>query len=198
MITQLLSPIPGGLKGDPAEAEEALRFCTRHGLSNFHVWARFAQGAIMARRGDPRRGIEVMQAAVEASESLGSQLFRPVQLATIASAHARLGETAQALALLDRAIAIAQRTGERRADCALHRLRGEILIATDRRGDGRLALQRSLEIARAQQATSEGERTARTMAKLMGNRSPRVTGIRRPLAALRSYLASGWRGAGGR
>lgn len=188
MITQLLSPIPGGLKGDPAEAEEALRFCARHGLSNFHVWARFAQGAILARRGDPRRGIEVMQAAVEASESLGSQLFRPVQLATIASAHARLGETAQALALLDRAIAIAQRTGERRADSALHRLRGEILIATNRRQEGRLALLRSLEVAKAQQAKSEGERTARTIAKLMGNRPPRATGIRRPLAALRSLF----------
>ena len=55
LITRLLTPIPGGLKGDPVEAEQAVQFCARHGLSNFEVWARFAQGAIIARRGDPRR-----------------------------------------------------------------------------------------------------------------------------------------------
>ena len=82
LITRLLTPIPGGLKGDAAEAEEALQFCALHGLSNFEVWARFAQGAIIARRGDPRKGIEVMQAAIAAAERLGSELFRPVQLAT--------------------------------------------------------------------------------------------------------------------
>ena len=89
LITRLLTPIPGGLRGDPAEAEEAMQFCARHGLGNFEVWARFAQGAIIARRGDPRQGIDVMQSAIDAAERMGSRLFRPVQLATVASAHAR-------------------------------------------------------------------------------------------------------------
>ena len=64
-----------------------------------------------------------MQAAIAAAERLGSELFRPVQLATIASAHARLNEPDEALALLDAAFAASQRSGERRVDSALHRLR---------------------------------------------------------------------------
>ncbi|MBX9588919.1 MAG: AAA family ATPase [Hyphomonadaceae bacterium] len=168
LITRLLTPIPGGLKGDPVEAEEALQFCIRHGLSNFEVWARFAQGAILVRRGDPRPGIEAMHAAIDAAERMGSRLFRPVQLATVASAHARLGEIDRALAQVDQAIAIAGRTGERRADSALHRLRGEMLIASGRNKEGEQELLAALEIARAQQAKSEAERTARAIAKLIG------------------------------
>jgi tetratricopeptide (TPR) repeat protein len=190
LITRLLTPIPGGLKGDPVEAEEAVQFCARHGLSNFEVWARFAQGAIIARRGDPRKGIDVMRAAIAAAERLGSELFRPVQLATVASAHARLNEFDQALALLDTAVAAAQRTGERRADSALHRLRGEILIATKKTKEGTQELFRALKIAKTQQAKSEEQRTAQTIAKFAPGRRSRATGIFRPIAALRSMFGS--------
>jgi class 3 adenylate cyclase/tetratricopeptide (TPR) repeat protein len=190
LITRLLTPIPGGLKGDPVEAEEAVQFCARHGLINFEVWARFAQGAIIARRGDPRKGIEVMQAAIAAAERLGSELFRPVQLATVASAHARLNEFDQALALLDTAIAAAQRTGERRADSALHRLRGEILIAAKKTKEGTQELFRALEIAKTQQAKSEEQRTAQTIAKFALGRRFRATRIFRPIAALRALFGS--------
>lgn len=188
LITRLLTPIPGGLEGDPAEAEETLQFCARHGLSNFEVWARFAQGAIAARRGDPRRGIDMMRSAIGAAERLGSQLFKPVQLATLASVHARLGENDQALAFLDEAMATARRTGESRADSSLHRLRGEILIATKREKEGTQELMRSLDIARAQQAKSEEVRTAKTIARLLSKHPARAAGIRRPLAALRSLF----------
>lgn len=188
LITRLLTPIPGGLEGNPAEAEEALQFCARHGLSNFEIWARFAQGAIVARRGDLRGGIDIMQAAIDAAERLGSQLFRPVQLATLASAHARLGKNDRALALLDEAIAAARRTGECRADSSLHRLRGEILIDTKRKKEGRQELLRSLEIAVAQQAKSEEARTAKTISRLVDKHPVRAAGIRRPLAALRSLF----------
>lgn len=190
LITRLLTPIPGGLEGNPAQAEEALQFCARHGLSNFEIWAHFAQGAIVARRGDLRAGIDIMQAAIDAAERLGSQLFRPVQLATLASAHARLGKNDRALALLDEAIAVAQRTGECRADSSLHRLRGEILIDTKREKEGRQEFLRSLEIAVAQQAKSEEARTAKTIAKLVGKPPAPAAGIRRILAALRSLLGS--------
>ena len=167
LITRLLTPIPGGLKGDPAEAEEAVQFCVKHGLRNFEVWARFAQGAILARRGDPQSSIEVMQDAIDAAEAMGSRLFKPVQLATLASAYARLLQPAEALALLEQAIAVAQETGERRADSALHRLRAEIWIAIGRRAEGERDLLRALEIAKAQHAQSEVDRTNKTMARLL-------------------------------
>jgi tetratricopeptide (TPR) repeat protein len=184
LITRLLTPIPGGLKGDMAEAESALQFCVDHGLSNFAAWARFAQGAIMVRRGELSEGIDVMQSAVDAAESMGSRLFRPVQLATIASGYARLNKPEKALTLIDEAIAIANRTGEERANSALYRLRGELLIALGNPKEGRRALVRAIEIAKAQQAVSEIERTEKTIARLVGS-TAKPSGRWRPSMALR-------------
>jgi class 3 adenylate cyclase/tetratricopeptide (TPR) repeat protein len=188
LITRLLTPIPGGLKGDASEAEETTRFCAQYGLSNFEVWARFAHGAVSARRGEVSDGIKVMQAAISAAEDMGSRLFRPVQFATVASAYARLGEWQKALALLDQAIAVARTTGERRADSALHRVRGEVLLASGRKKEGERELLVALDIAKAQQAKSEIDRATATLAKLAGGRGLRPFAGRRPLAALRSFL----------
>jgi tetratricopeptide (TPR) repeat protein len=166
LVTDLLTPLPGGLDPDPARAEEVVRFCVQHGLRNFQAWAEFARGAMLGRHGDAREGIVVMRAAVEAAESISSRLFRPVQLAMLAAAHARLGEMDDALALTEQAVALAARTGEHRVDPALYRLRGELLLALGRRSDGEQDLLTGLQIARAQHARAEEERLQKTLARL--------------------------------
>jgi tetratricopeptide (TPR) repeat protein len=165
-VTQLLSPVPGGVEPDLERAEEVVRYCARYGLANFEAWARFAQGAIIARRGDPARAIVVMRAAIDAAEAMNSRLFRPVHLATLAAAHARLGEMDEALAFIGEAVETAERSGERRADSALHRARGELLAAVGRREDAARAFAQALEIARRQKAMAEEDRARRAVAKL--------------------------------
>lgn len=169
-VTQILSPVPGGIEPDLERAEEVVRFCARYGLANFEAWARFAQGAIIARRGDPARAIVIIRAAIDAAEAMNSRLFRPVHLATLAAAYARLGEMKEAFALMDEAIETAKRSGERRADSALHRARGELLAAIGKREDADLAFAKALEIARQQKALAEEDRAARAVAKLRGER----------------------------
>ena len=73
---------------------------------------------------------------------------------------------------------------------ALHRLRGEILIATRKTKEGMHELRRALEIAKTQQAKSEEQRTAQTIAKFSPSWRSRVIGIFRPIAALRSLSGS--------
>jgi tetratricopeptide (TPR) repeat protein len=189
LVTDLLTPIPGGLDPDPARAEAAVRFCAEHRLRNFQIWAEFARGAILARRGDPRSGIAAMRAAIDTAESMCSRLFRPTQLGTLAAAHAKLGEVDQALALLDEALARSARTGERRAEASLHRLRGELLIAAGRRDRGLEALQQSLSVARSQHGKADEARTAAVMARLQQAPSGRGAAWSQPLMALRAVLA---------
>jgi tetratricopeptide (TPR) repeat protein len=189
LVTDLLTPIPGGLNPDPAYADEVLRFCTEHRLRNFQVWAEFAHGAIRARRGDPRAGIAAMRAAIDTAENMSSRLFRPTQLGTLAAAHARLGESERALALLDEALVIAARTGERRAEPSLYRLRGELLAAAGKRARGMEALQQSLSVARSQHCKADEARTAAVIARLYQvHRGPRrLWSV--PLAAVRAVFA---------
>jgi tetratricopeptide (TPR) repeat protein len=68
LVTDLLTPIPGGLSADRAQAEKVVHFCRDNSLRNFEAWALFASGAIEARRGDPREGIESMRAAIDMAE----------------------------------------------------------------------------------------------------------------------------------
>jgi class 3 adenylate cyclase/tetratricopeptide (TPR) repeat protein len=172
LVTDLLTPLPGGLDPDPARAGEVVRFCAQYGFRNFEAWAEFARGAMIARRGDAREGIAVMRAAVDAAESMSSHLFRPVHLATLAAAHARLAELDEALALVEKAIATMARTGERRVEPALYRLRGELLLAAGRRSDGELDLAAALQVARAQQARAEEERALKAIARLARKEPP--------------------------
>src|SRR5262249_50658376 len=79
IVTDVLTPNPGDLQGSGARAEAAVHFCARHGLKNFEAWARFAQGAIMTRRGEVACGIELVQAGVAAGAGPGSWLVRPTQ-----------------------------------------------------------------------------------------------------------------------
>jgi len=167
IVTEVLTPNPGDLQASHQRAEEAVQFCARHGLKNFEVWARFAQGAIMTRRGDVDAGIDVMRAAIADAEELGSRLFRPAQLATLAGAYARLGDQGRALGLVEEAIEIAQRTEEKQALAAIERVKGELLFAVGRGSEGEAALHAASRTARAQGALSEERRIEASLAKLL-------------------------------
>ncbi len=97
---------------------------------------------------------------------MNSRLFRPVHLATLAAAYARIGEIDEAFALIDEAIDTARRSGEGRADSALHRARGELLAAVGKREEAGRAFAQALEIARRQKAVAEEDRARRAVEKL--------------------------------
>jgi tetratricopeptide (TPR) repeat protein len=172
IVTEVLTPNPGDLQASHQRAEEAVQFCAHHGLKNFEVWARFAQGAIMTRRGDVSAGIDVMRAAIAEAEELGSRLFRPAQLATVAGAYAKLGGLGHALSLVEEAIEIAQRTGEKQALAAIERVKGELLFAVGRGSEGEATLRAASRTARTQGSLSEQRRIEASLAKLLA-KSPR-------------------------
>jgi predicted ATPase len=134
-----------------------------------------------------RAGIAAMRATLDAADAMCSRLFRPIQLGTLASAHARLGEIDVALPLVDEALALAARTGERRADPALHRLRGELMLAVGERRKGMHELQHALTVARSQLAKAEEGRIESAIASLQ--QSPARKAPFGALAMLRALFA---------
>jgi tetratricopeptide (TPR) repeat protein len=170
LVTDRLTPIPGGLDPDPDRAAAAVRFCERHGLRNFEMWARFALGATIVRRGDCREGMEMIRSAIATADAMNSRLFRPVQLATLAGGHARLGEIGEAFALIEKAIDVAERTGERQATASLYRAHGELLCAVGKPEKGAQRFTIALEIARMQGAKAEEARIEKKVAELRAKR----------------------------
>jgi tetratricopeptide (TPR) repeat protein len=166
IVTDLLTPMPGGIDPNLDKAQEVVDFCREHGLKNFEAWATFALGAVAARRGEPCKGIAIMQAAMDAAHRTGSRLLRPIQLATLAFAYAKLGKIEECLRLNEEAIATAERTGELQGMASLLRAYGEALLLLGRAEEARRQFERALKLASAQHETFEEGRLKARLERL--------------------------------
>src|SRR5215471_7443087 len=161
----LLGALGADLKRAAAYADEAMALSIEHSFADYEQRARFIQGALSAKSGDPQRGIELMHSAIAAIEHTNSGNRRTLYLGHSAAAHASLGQPEVALDLLDEAIQTADKINERFFEAELHRLRGEIFLTLGRRGEAEAGLRRALTIAQQQQARWWELRAATTLAK---------------------------------
>ncbi len=170
---------------------EAIAYCFAHGVTTFEHWVRFCQGVILARRGDPRGGIEIMTCAMEAANKDNAKLFLPGHLGHLAAAHARVGEAEFGLNLLEEAIRNIQETGERMFEAELHRLQGELLFSLGKERAAGAALKRAMAIAQNQQARMWELRAATSLARLRRDQG-RHAEARDLLAPIYSWFTEGF------
>jgi tetratricopeptide (TPR) repeat protein len=149
-------------------ADEAIALSTQHGLLLYEAMARVVRGWALIGDGTNRESAEEIRQGLTAWHGTGAQLLRPHFLALLAEAqgHALSGDTAR---VLDDAIAAAESTGERCYEAELYRLKGEHLF---RHGNeqgpagAEACFQKSLAIAREQEAHSLELRAAMSLARL--------------------------------
>src|SRR5262249_7777140 len=179
----VLGAFGGDLQRAATQTDELVAHCIEHSLASFENWARFNQGAILARRGDPRHGIEVMRGATATADTMNSKVFRPMRLGHLAAAHASLGQNELGLDLLDEAIQTVEATDERFFEAELYRLRGEMCVTLGRKVEAETALKRGLTVARHQQARFWELRAATSLARLWHDhgRSPEARGLLTPI-----------------
>jgi predicted ATPase len=135
----------------------------------------FRGWALVARSAEPAigqahlaEGIAQMEQGLSAWHATGAEVLRPYGLALLAEAHARMGQHEKGLTLLAEALAVINRTEERRWEAELHRLRGELLLAqgTDNATEAESCFHQALDVARHQQAKSWELRAAMSLAHL--------------------------------
>jgi class 3 adenylate cyclase/DNA-binding SARP family transcriptional activator len=175
---------------EAAHVDEAVAHCAKH-YKAYEPWARFYSGILMSRRGDPRDGIEVMQAAKTAEREFGVKLGAGMRLGHLATAHASVGALDGSLDLLDQAIMMVEKTQERLFEAELHRRRGEVLLGLGMTGDGESALLRALVVARNQRARMWELRAATSLARLWDKRGRRAE-ARELLAPVYSWFTEGF------
>ncbi|MDA9435143.1 hypothetical protein XH88_25730 [Bradyrhizobium sp. CCBAU 51627] len=135
-----------------AHADEAISLSVEHEFGAIERRARFFRGALLAQAGDLQVGIELMRSALAATYHKSERGRRTLYLGQLGRAHAKLGEPEVGLRLLDEGVQLAQATGERFFEAELYRLRGTINLGLGRSSQAEAELQRSLAIARQQQA----------------------------------------------
>jgi predicted ATPase/class 3 adenylate cyclase len=145
----------GTMGGDPqhalSNADEAIALCVDNEFATERR-ARFFRGALFARAGNPKLGLELMQNALASVERNSEKGRRTVFLFHIAYAQARLGQPDIGLEVLNEAIQTAETTGEKSYEAELYRERGEILLGMGEKRGGETALRQALTIARSQEA----------------------------------------------
>ena len=120
-------------------------------------WARMRLGQ--------RDVAEAFRVGLQSDIELGAKLGQPTSNALLADVERTLGRHDEALAAVERGLAIADETGEDWVRCWLLRLRGEVLVETDAAG-AEAAYRDALRLSVAQGARSETLLVSIALAKL--------------------------------
>jgi len=137
------------------------------GLGEMAIIANIYDGWCEVERGEPAAGAERIRAGVTDYVAQGWGAWRWHFESFIAEALGRCGRTDEGLPLLDEGLRSFDTTDERFYEAELHRLRGELLMGTDRFDEAETAFRRALEVAVAQEARWWELRAAAGLAALL-------------------------------
>ena len=147
--------------------ETAMTLCAEQGFAYYLAWATIMHGWALAMKGQGEAGIARMRHGLTAMRATGAALRQPYYLELLAEACRHRGQAEVGLTLLAEALPEATKTGEHWRLPELHRLRGELLLAS-RAGEAEAeeCFQQALAMARQQEAKSLELRAAASLARL--------------------------------
>jgi tetratricopeptide (TPR) repeat protein len=128
-----------------------------------HQW-----GWVLAAQGRSAEGIAQMREGLSTLQATGAELAQPRLLAWLAEAYGHEGQAETGLRVVAEALAVAHRTGERRDEAEISRIKGELLLqqAIPNAPEADACFQQALAMARRQQAKSWELRAAMSLARL--------------------------------
>jgi class 3 adenylate cyclase/predicted ATPase len=150
------------------DAEILIEIAANIEVSFFAGLAKICRGWARARLGDRESGsVELRQGLAELAEQK-ALLAMPAYQGLLAEFEAERPNPDRALAQIDEALALAQRTGQLWTDALLYRIRGDVLLKADpgNSSPAEDAYLAALAIAREQSTRSFGLRAALSLAKL--------------------------------
>ncbi|HEX6361993.1 MAG TPA: AAA family ATPase, partial [Albitalea sp.] len=153
-------------------AQRAIDVCEDGGFAVWLAHARLMRGRVVAELHDPAAGIEEMRRAYEMWAATGAVVTTPFYLAMRAEGLAFGGRYDEGLELLEQALTIVNRCGERYYEAEVRRLMGRLTLqgarraGLDRGTEAETWLLGALESANARQLRSLALRAALDLAEL--------------------------------
>ena len=190
------------MRGDRARAAQngsvAARLAREHDLPMWRVYGAFFEGLATAELGALGEGLSDMRRGVEGLRQQGLLNFDGLLTIALANVETRAGDRDSAIAILDEALATADRLGYRAFEAELNRTRGEILLKRDpsHPAPAEEAFQTALAIAKQQGARSWGLRAAHSLAKLYQStgRLAEAHAVLAPARKAGALLVREWKG----
>jgi class 3 adenylate cyclase/predicted ATPase len=175
-MTGDIQALCGNYAAANAQADEVIALAEEKGSLFWKVYGKVQQGYVSTMTGDASDAVERITSGIAAWRSTGSTLWMPQYLSFLARAYADLGNHADASRSIDEALAAIDRTKERWCEADLHRVAGEIALASPDRDAAKAEarFERALAIARQQGAKSWELRAAMSMARLWRDKGKRA------------------------
>ena len=119
----------GPVRGNASSLELA-RIASAHDLTQFRAFGMFFDGWARVES-DLLGGLDGMRAGVDSLRAQNIMIFDGLVKIALANTEAEAGDPVRAVAILDDALAAADRLGHRTFEPELHRARGDILLQRD-------------------------------------------------------------------
>jgi predicted ATPase/class 3 adenylate cyclase len=161
-----LHQVRGEARTVQERADTLTAMAAEHGFPLWAASATILHGWAMAADGAVAEGVARMRQGLAAHQPVGRQLQRPYFLGLLAEVLTRAEEPSEASDLLDEALALVDRSGERCQEAELHRLKGELLLTPPARAAAATSFQRAVAVAREQGARLWELRAATSLARL--------------------------------
>ncbi|WP_189044659.1 AAA family ATPase [Aliidongia dinghuensis] len=169
-VSLAIGALQASLAGDHAalnrQANELTAVATEQGLPFYRAWGAIFRGRARVQDGDVAGGITLLREGVAAYRDTGAVMWLPHFIDLLAAGCQSAGQIAEAATLLDEAVELVARTGERWFETELKRHKGQLLL---RQGDTEAAanlFRGALGTAQQQEARLWELRAAANLARL--------------------------------
>jgi predicted ATPase len=180
-----------GGDGLGVQAEELFAVTTEQGFPFFRAQGMIDRGWNKVKHGDIEAGVSLLRSGSTAYRVTGAQAWVPYHTALLAKACGAAGQVQEALTLLDDALQLAGRRGERWLDAELNRQKGELLLRQGHTAIAEDLYQNARKIAHEQHAKLWELRAAASLARLWRDQC-RSAEAREVLAPVYGWFTEGF------
>src|SRR5262249_16791616 len=172
-------------------AGQLVAVTTERGFSVRRAQGTIFRGWVKIRNGDVTEGISLLRDGAAAYRARGAEVWMPYYIDLLAKAHEIAGQIEEALTLLDAALQIVERTGERWFAAELNRYKGQLLLGQGHLEGAEELYRKALGIAKEQEAKLWELRVVTSPARLRGEPHRRAD-TRDLLAPIYSWFTEGF------
>jgi class 3 adenylate cyclase/predicted ATPase len=154
-------------------AGQLISVAAEQGFLLWRAMGTIYRGWVRVNNSDVVEGISLLRRGLAAYRATGAEAFVPYQIALLAKACEIAGQIEEASDLLDDALQIIERTGERWLEAELHRHKGQLLVRHGQTEAAEELYRQALKIAEEQGAKLWELRAAASLARLLKQRGRR-------------------------
>jgi predicted ATPase len=148
------------------QVDEVVAVAAEQGFPHYIASGTIHRGWLKVMNGDVAEGMSLLRSGSTAYRAIGQEAWMPYFMALLAGACEIAGQVEEGLALLDDALQIAKRTGERWFAAELNRRKGELMLRQGQSEAAEELYHQALSIARDQEAKLWEVRAAASLARL--------------------------------